>query len=55
VRERKTVLDCKALLGALTDSYGWDFYCVPEPSTLALFGLGTLNLLAHNSRRKAKG
>ena len=35
-------------------SYGWDFYCVPEPSTLALSGLGALSLLTRNWRRKTK-
>jgi hypothetical protein len=36
-------------------NYGWDFTCIPEPSSFALLGLGSFSLLAYEwRRRKAK-
>jgi len=36
-------------------SYGWDIYCVPEPSPLVLLGIGAVSLFAYARRREAQG
>ena len=35
-------------------SYGWDFTCIPEPSTFALLGIGVMILFAYAWRTRGE-